>query len=190
MLELHQETVQLLVRWSGGDELAAADLHRRYVHRLMALTNGRLSPHLGMRFDSDDVVQSAFRTFFRRFREGELVPRPGADLWALLAEITLRKLSKQVRKHRAGKRSVEREAGSDDLEKLPRIEAPDELAAIDELKKTLLGQLDETDCGILDLQLQGCTLQEIADRVGLSKRTVQRAIDRIRERASSLLAKE
>lgn len=190
MADLNEETLHLLDRWNSGDEPAAAELHRRYVQRLMALTNGRLSPHLAHRFDATDVVQSAFRTFFRRYREGELIPTPGADLWALLAQITLCKLAKQVRRHRAKKRSVTREAGPFEADALPGREQPDELAAVEELKASLHAALDETDCGILDLHLQGCTLQEVADHVRLSKRTVQRSIDRIREQARHLLGSE
>ena len=46
----------LLVRWRAGDQQAAAELFRRYTHRLVALARSRLPACLTPRVDPEDVV--------------------------------------------------------------------------------------------------------------------------------------
>src|SRR5574341_751939 len=60
----------LLRRFRRGEEDAATLLYLRYADRLRALTVAQCSPDLAQRVDADDIVQSVFRTFFRRAAQG------------------------------------------------------------------------------------------------------------------------
>jgi RNA polymerase sigma-70 factor (ECF subfamily) len=103
-------SAELLQKWREGDQQAAAELVRQYTYRLLALARSRLPTSLARRVDPEDVVQSAFRSFFRVVATDAVTIQPGDDLWQLLAAITLRKVHRQVERHWAAeKRSISRE---------------------------------------------------------------------------------
>src|SRR5262245_19347492 len=106
----------LVSRWHQGDQQAAAELFHRYAKRLIALTRRRLPARLNQRVDPEDVVQSAYRSFFEAARVDQLDVQRGGDLWRLLVAITLHKLHDQVKRQTRAKRSVDRECtfGSED----------------------------------------------------------------------------
>lgn len=178
----HDEQVDLLRRWRQGDQQAAAELFRCYTGRLIALSHSRLSGKLAARFDPEDVVQSAYRSFFSHVREGRFDLECDIDLWNFLAVITLRKLRNQVRRNRARKRTLEREQSLDEgddpngplagalaLEPSP-VEA---VALVDELERVMKG-LDPVQRRMLELRLQGYSMPEIAVEVRRSEITVRR----------------
>jgi DNA-directed RNA polymerase specialized sigma24 family protein len=55
------------------------------------------------------------------------------------------------------------------------------LAALADELEHLLRRLDSVERQILELRLQGYNLEEIADRVGRSLRTVCRVLDKIKQ---------
>src|ERR1700679_4129725 len=59
----------LLARWRAGDQQAATEMFHRYANRLILLARSRLSPRLSHRVDPEDVVQSAYRSFFADTRD-------------------------------------------------------------------------------------------------------------------------
>ena len=71
----------LFIRLTAGEEDAAAEAFDLYVDRLAALAQSRLSARLAQRIDADDVVQSAFRSFFCGAREGRFVQADGGTLF-------------------------------------------------------------------------------------------------------------
>jgi DNA-directed RNA polymerase specialized sigma24 family protein len=102
-------SAELVDRWRQGDQRAAERLFEGYAARLVGLARSRLSGKLARRLDAEDVVQSAFRSFFDGVHQGQYeVSHPG-DLWRLLVSITLHKLYRQARRHAAGKRALDRE---------------------------------------------------------------------------------
>src|SRR5262249_15364 len=102
-------SINLVARWRGGDQLAANELFRRYAEQLIALARSRLSAKFSQGVDPEDVVQSAYRSFFHGTRDGRYDILRGGDLWQLLVVITLHKVQHQVRRNLAGKRSITRE---------------------------------------------------------------------------------
>src|SRR5271163_4177723 len=86
----------LVARWRAGDQRAATELFHRYASRLILFVRSRLSGRIARRLDPEDVVQSAYRSFFGGTRDGRYVPHRGGDLWQLLVVITLHKLQLQV----------------------------------------------------------------------------------------------
>src|SRR5262249_12892791 len=71
-------------RWSGGDQRAAKLLFARYAERLTHVAEQHLSRKVAAREGGEDVVQSVFRTFFRRSAEGQFQIDTSAQLWRLL----------------------------------------------------------------------------------------------------------
>lgn len=180
-------SIRLLAQWRDGSQQAAQELFERYVDRLMALARSRLSAQLAQRIDPEDVVQSAYRSFFVATRAGRFELQRGGDLWRLLVAITLNKLQNQVNRHTAGKRSVAVERTLDGVSGMPPIpllsREPSPLEALilwDEVEQ-LLRQFDPLSRRLLELRLQGHSLEEIAVVLQCSERTVIRILKRIKQ---------
>ena len=63
----------LLRRLQHGQADASTELYLRYAKRLLMLAAAQSSPDLARRVDPEDIVQSVFRTFFRRARDRKSV---------------------------------------------------------------------------------------------------------------------
>jgi RNA polymerase sigma-70 factor, ECF subfamily len=180
----------LLIRLRNGDERAASEVVDLYADRLVRLASRRISQRLASRIGAEDIVQSVFRTFFHRARQGEFELHDREDMTRLLARITLRKTFRQVAHHLRDKRSVAREAVADDdsqkflLGLLAREPAPEEAVALLDEMETLLAGLKDDDRRIVELKLQGYTSLEIADQLGVSDRKVRRLMERLRSLAA------
>src|SRR6516165_4467626 len=95
-----------LDRWRAGNEGAARELFDTYVERLVALARRRISQRLAGRVDPEDIVQSVFRTFFHRAKEGQFRFEEQDDLCKLLMRITVHKTLRKVAFHKAAKRDL------------------------------------------------------------------------------------
>ena len=129
-------SLELLSNFSGGSEDAAEAIFARYLHRLTALARLRLSERIARRIDPEDVVLSAYRSFFVAARDGRFVLQREGDLWRLLVSITLHKLHRQVAAHQTAKRSATAECTNGLVELIQsRDPTPEEvLIASDELE--------------------------------------------------------
>src|SRR5438045_6574038 len=63
---------RLMARLRAGEDAAAREVFQRFAARLVALTRGRFNRLLARKVDPEDVVQSAFKSFFVRHRAGTL----------------------------------------------------------------------------------------------------------------------
>ena len=190
-----QETsAEILARYRGGDEQAAEEMFGRYVERLTLLARSRLSRKLASRTDPDDIVLSAYRSFFIGAREGRFLLTRSGDLWRLLVSITMHKLYRHVRHHTAEMRSVtlERSLQSTDEEQLPvnREPSPEEAIAVADELAAIMSTLDAFGRRVLELRLQEEQLSVISAETGRSERTVRRMLRVIRERMAERLERE
>lgn len=177
---------ELLDAWRSGNQSAATVLVRRYMARLTSLASSRLSRKLARRVDAEDVVLSAWRSFFAATGRDH-VDVPGDDnLWPLLVTMTLRKLSRQAARHTAERRSIDAEVQPRDEINWPvivsRDPTPAEAAMVTDEIENLMSGLAPIDREILTKRLQGEQHAAIADTVGCSERTVRRSLARVRER--------
>ena len=179
---------ELLRAWKSGDQDAATQIFRRYQVRLHALVRSRLSKKLARRVDAEDILLSAYRSFFVGAQSGRWTPTDSDDLWPLLTTIVLRKLARQARHHKAECRSIDDERQEDSilLESLISHEPTAEHAAIltDEIEQ-LLSDLDLTAREVFVRTLQGSDVNSIANELELHERTVRRALERIHHRLST-----
>jgi RNA polymerase sigma-70 factor (ECF subfamily) len=179
-----------MAQWRNGDQEAAATLFQRYAERLLALARSRLAPSLAPHVDPEDVVQSAYRSFFTGARAGRYDLGRSGDLWRLLVAITLHKLQHQVERHTTAKRDISRvyrlsEEGSllrVQGEMLAREPTPADAAALTDTVQKLLAGLEPLERQMVELRLQGYGLDEIAGDVSRSERTVRRLLERVKER--------
>ena len=179
-----EKSADLLARWKEGDRAAADALFARYTEQLVALARDRLSTRLAGRLDPEDVVQSAYRSFFAH-AESFVIERTG-DLWRLLAAITLHKLHHQVDRHTAAKRSVTRERSlgngrsMDLLGPAARAPSPAEAVALIDEVEQLLRRLAPLHRRMLELRLQGYRIAEIAADTRRSERLVRKVLDGVK----------
>jgi RNA polymerase sigma-70 factor (ECF subfamily) len=177
----------------GDGEGWAAEVVARYGRRLVVLAERRLSPQVARRLDGEDVVQSVFRTFFRRCACGEFKIDASEQLWRLLVAITLRKAQARARQHLAGKRRVGAEAPGGD-QALAGVADPepgpeDAVLLIDQIEALLHG-LPDWYARLLDLRLQGHSAAEIAPQLNVSRQTVYRGLALLGQRLNAALAAE
>jgi RNA polymerase sigma factor (sigma-70 family) len=168
-----------------GDATAATVLFARYSERLIGLARKRLDGRTRQKVDPEDVVQSVFRSFFRRQAQGQVIVADGDALWSLLAVITARKCANRVRFFRAACRNVyqENEASTDVSAAVAGADpSPQEAALLEETLQRLMSNLDARERDILTLALQGYSPREIAEQVQRSERTVQVLLHNVRRR--------
>ncbi len=175
----------LVTNYQAGSESAAKDLFDRYCERLLRLAKRRIGSRMASRFDPEDVVQSAFRTFFTRVKNDEFTFAEENDLFKLLVRLTVRKTLRRIQYHRAEKRNPETETGqpSDGSELFTKIASQEptaevEVALIDEFEK-FVEQLPELDRQVLELKVQGFSTTEIAEKLKTYDRKVRRVIERL-----------
>jgi RNA polymerase sigma-70 factor, ECF subfamily len=189
--EVAQSDGSLLRRLRSGEQDAATALYRRYAKRIEALAKTSTSPTLAPRLDADDVVQSVFRTFFRRASEGQYEAPDGAELWNLLRVISMNKIRLQANHHRAAKRNVAATRTLD--ESLQAAAAGDLQSAALILKMIIeetLNSLPEDQRLMVTMRTEGHCVADIAAATGRSKRSVERLLQHVRTRLSRLLLEE
>ena len=179
----------LMGRLQIGDAEAAGILFHRFAQRLIALARQRLEPRLRSKVDPEDILQSVFKSFFRRREHGEFALGGWDGLWALLSVITVRKCGAQVDHFHALVRDVKREVKELDAadsaaswQGLAREPTPAEAAMLAETVERLLRDLTQREREIVSLALQGCTASEISAELRRPQRTVNRVLERTRKR--------
>jgi RNA polymerase sigma-70 factor (ECF subfamily) len=180
---------EFLARLQRQDDAAAQELFVRFAHQLIALAHRQIGAGLRHKVDPEDVVQSAYKSFFFRYGAGKLDVENWNSLWGLLTLITVRKCAERAAYHRAECRDAGREvplARQDEaapwLEPLGREPTPLEAAVLNETVEQLLAGLDEEERPILELSLQGHTTREISEQVGRAERTVRLLREGVRHR--------
>jgi RNA polymerase sigma-70 factor (ECF subfamily) len=179
------------------DDEAARRIWERYVRRLLNLAQHDLERAVQARFGAEDVVQSAFRSYSRRRADYDLADRD--ELWSLLVTITLNKVRNANRHHRRKKRDVRRTRSDGAINGLEGLdcafdlmsdEAPtpaEAVALAEELEKRFHDLETTGDPDLLRtarLKLDGDSNREIAEALGLTERSIERKLGRIRKRSS------
>src|ERR1051326_5108003 len=181
---IHDQTLINLCR--QGDNKAAQLLFDRYVERLHALARRRISQRLSSRVDPEDIVQSVFRTFFGRLKEGQFKIDDQDDLCRLLVRITVHKTLRQIAYHKAGKRDpgaeVAQSKESEDrlIDLLDREPTPEATAMFLDQLEHFLNRLRAQERQILEMRLQGFSNEDIAQKLGIYDRKIRRALEHIR----------
>jgi RNA polymerase sigma factor (sigma-70 family) len=177
----------LLARIRAGDEGAARELLSRYESKVRLVVRRQLPKLLRSRFDSLDFLQSVWGSFFRRVKTGPTDLQEEQNLIAFLAWAARNKVIDECRRAVSQKQDVHREKRlglEGDLEP-PRSPAdtPSQLAQAQETYDRLRDLLPNDRRVILELKAAGHSCKEIGDRLSLSERTVERALQDLRNRA-------
>jgi DNA-directed RNA polymerase specialized sigma24 family protein len=184
---------ELFVRLKSGEEQAAQALWNEYSAALVNLAKQRLGNiSLGMT-DEEDVALSVFGSICRGAAEGRFTDVTTRDeLWWLLLRITRQKVASHVRREMAAKRRTNRQPDNKEnagdvpfgiYDLVSREPSPDFLLALEEESSRLMRFLRD-DClrTIVVLRIEGYLVSEIAERLSISERTVERKLQLIRDK--------
>jgi RNA polymerase sigma factor (sigma-70 family) len=164
------------------DELAIAELWRRYAARLEGVARpvvAGLAPGAG---DEQDVAQSAFFAFCQAATNGQAPDLESRnELWRLLSTIARHKATDRVRRElrdrRGGGAILSRDGWQEATNDQP---SPSEVVQLQEAMDELLLELraagDPKLRSIALMRLEGADIPEIAERLGCTVRTVQRKL--------------
>ncbi len=167
----------VLEQLNRGDNLAAEKIFRDFEPFLRAMVRRRLTSPLRAKFDSMDVVQSAWSELLEGFRSGAREFKDLSHLRAFLARVTYNHFVNQCRHNSA---ALEREEAfrTDECQTIPASAQPrpSQEAQADELWDTLVDLCPPQHRKILELKRQGLTLAEIAEHVELHEGSVRRVL--------------
>ena len=182
--EFRNSDHSLLQRFRDGEQDAATELFLKYGARLQALARSQTSASLGTRFDPEDVIQSVFRTFFRRAANGLYDVPEGDELWQLLLVIALNKIRSLATYHRAAKRDLSRTEEHVESDKSQYERSNIDKNSLDTLEVVLddfLDSLPVVQAEVARMRMQGFQVADIAEKTGRSKRTVERTLNSLRK---------
>jgi RNA polymerase sigma-70 factor (ECF subfamily) len=167
----------LLERLTRGEMDAAGEVYRTFEPVLRVMVRRRLSPRLRAKFDSEDVVQSAWADILRGFRAEGWRFSDREHLRAYLASVTHNHLVNCCRRH-VLRIEHEQPLDGDEQPGLPPSSQPrpSELVQADDLWELLLGLCPPAHRDLLRLKRQGFPLAEIAARTGLHESSVRRIL--------------
>ncbi len=189
---------KLLNALQVGDDEAANALWEQYFRQLTQFARAKLGQVMTREADEDDIVLSAMQSFLRGAAEGRFPKLDNRDdLWKLLVVITARKIStlrkRQFAQKRGGgeirgesvfgKSSDEPNAGIGNV--VGAEPTPDFSVEVAETCRHMLDDLGEpTLRQVAILKLEGYNNGEIAEQLGLTRRSIERKLQRIRDKWS------
>lgn len=179
---------------ASADRDAAARLWAHFCQRLMNYARTRMSPSTRRIYDEEDAAVSAFRSLCRGI-EAKRFPDVAdrTNLWSLLVVITSRKISNRFRYEHQQRRDshqlisdtiIRTTDGNeiDVLRSVPGKEPTPEFAAeVADMSEFLMKLLPDPELKkLVQLKLEGYTNEEAAERMRITRRTVQRKLELIR----------
>ncbi len=192
----HDDDVTRWVRLiEDGDEQAATALWQYCFPKLLAYSRRKLPDHLRRILDEEDVALSAFKSFCLGAANGALRDVKSRDeLWRLLYCITSRKAQGYIRHQTRAKRGGGTVAGesifksksqSDGESGMDQVADPSASPAMlaqfaNDCQKLFEMLEDEMLQTIALLRIEGYSVDEISQRVGCAKRSVERRLQLIR----------
>ncbi|QDT11836.1 ECF-type sigma factor [Planctomycetes bacterium K23_9] len=190
------EFADLIALVRKGDDAAITKLWNEYFQRLVRLAATRLPKNVRRTGDEEDIALSAFHSFIAGIRDDRFPDLSGPNnLWGLLITLTSRKvnahLRHQMRQKRGGGAVRGESVFGDTVGEINRagigavdgqVQSPDLHAELAEACDELLNQLpDDQLRQIAIMRMDGFLVDEIAERLELSKRAVERRLQLIRK---------
>ncbi len=192
-----REFDELMVRVRSGCPKAAEELFSRYSDAVRRVVRRWLAERLRRQYDSTDFVQSVWGSFFQVDLDNFTFQTP-SDLIAFLSRMAYNKVIDATRKRLgtqrggAGRWEQSLDAPPSSDASLPLgcalpapTHTPSQYAMADERWQQLISNLPPGHRRILELLREGHDYVEIADRLGVDRKSVQRVVNRLREIARS-----
>ena len=178
----------LVVQLRRGDANAAHELVRRYESIIRVAVRARCGPELRRQFDSMDVCQSVFASFFIRVATGAFELRQPKQLVALLTKMAQNKLNMRTRGHFRERRDIRRQLALavDQFAISSRWPGPVQQVAGRDLLEHVLNAMSPDIRSIAMLRIGEASWSEIASTMGGTaegrRKQFERAVELIGDR--------
>jgi RNA polymerase sigma factor (sigma-70 family) len=186
-------TLMRLYRSCGLEDIgeeAAAKFTQRYLEKLVSLIDANMSAKLQAQFDAEDVAQSVLNSWFQGIRRRRISPQSSTEIWSLISVIALNKIRNRVRAFAAKKREGSRVRESGEIiENFPEPE-PGDIIEMEDFIAALKQRLTPRSQRVLQLSLEGLSVKEIAEDLGVVTRTIQRCREELRKESLALLPED
>jgi len=172
-----------------GDAEAARTIWQRFFPQLVQQARRQLGPAVCRAAVEEDVALSALDRFCRAAQAGDFPDLADRDsLWRLLLQITNHRALDLARRERRLRRggvdaaASRRLTGGGVATLTAREPGPELTVQMAEAYRQLMDRLDDASLQALAAaKMEGCTNQELAQRLGCSVRTVERRLRLIRD---------
>lgn len=173
----------LLDRLRSGDSSAAGQLFSAFEPFLRGVVRRRMPSRAQGRFDSADIVQSAWTSLLDGFRQGKWQFQDEARLRAFLTRVVLYRLYDRAE---SALKQTRREEALDDLGDaiVGNESRPSEHARADAAWQSLLLHCPSEHRSILDLRRLGYSCEEIGTQTGLHPGSVRRILRQLARRVA------
>jgi RNA polymerase sigma-70 factor (ECF subfamily) len=176
------EEAALVQRVQAGDELAFREIVERYQSKVFSIIYGILRN----RNDAEDIAQQVFAKIY--FSIGSFDFRSSLLTW--IYKITVNECYDYLRKKRVRKLVYESDFSEEDAQRMRNTEQPDEQArAVDtilaqrDLVMKLLGKVSEEERALILLkEVEGHSVEELAQMTGLNQNTIKVKLFRARQK--------
>lgn len=188
---LELDVSDLLARAKSGDESAAREFLEHFEKEVRVMVRNRLPKQLRTRFDSMDFVQAVWQSFFADLRGGEWDFENIQHLRGFLAGLARNKIYEEHRRlTRTAKHAIHREQrlytrrGNHEvaIDVVSPDPSPSKATQASERLALLVAGRPPEEVQVIILRHQGLTFDEIAERTGISDRSVRRIIENARRR--------
>jgi len=176
----------LLEKLNNGDATAAEQVFRAYEPYLRKVIRRQLPARLRPKFDSLDIVQSAWRDILHGLQKAGWRFTSTAQLQAFLVKVTRNRFIDRYRQHHTAAER-QQELSIHELQSLPATQEadPSARAEADELWERLLQLCPPEHHELLRLKRQGVPLPEIAAHTGLHAGSIRRILRTLASRLAS-----
>lgn len=177
-----------LVLKASKDKSAVAELAARYLLSVEIMA-GRLAPDIDREQTKNDLVQEGFMALLRAVRSYKA--DRGTGFSAYVAVCVKNGMLKYLQKNNKG---IAVELGDEELEALLGTHDEDiperviiEKERMEELYRLIDSALSERERQVLGAVLEGMTYEQTGDRLGMSVKQVNNAMQRVRKKLRELL---
>jgi RNA polymerase sigma-70 factor (ECF subfamily) len=181
---------ELIRRVRAGDEAASAELLCRYEPAVRRVARIRLrAAHLQREFDSTDICQSVFGSFFVRAALGEYDLDSPEHVRKLLLAMTRKKVTDRVRGSTAARRDSRRveDLGPEEQQCAAPGPTPGQQVAGAELLREFHRRLTQDERRLADLRADGKSWNEVAAALGGSPDALRKQLGRAIQRVAAEL---
>jgi RNA polymerase sigma-70 factor (ECF subfamily) len=186
MSDAQTEFAQLMHRVRAGDAQAAQEVFDRYSEPIRRVVRRYLHQRLRAQYDSVDILQTVWASFFQVPPERYTFETPEA-LISFLSQMAYNKVVDVFRQRlMTGKRNINRQvslhepaAGELDNVLPVRQPTPSQLAIAEEHWERIIRGQPPRVRQVLEMLRMGHTKREVADRFGLHPKTIQRLLEKL-----------
>jgi RNA polymerase sigma-70 factor (ECF subfamily) len=180
MPDKRQEFVALMERVRAGSQDAARELLDNYGDNVLRVVRRRLHQKMRTKFDSQDFVQEVWASFFADSLRDQTFDQPKKLVQYLAAMASHKVLDAMRQRFNGGKYHIEREhsldgsAAAEVVHLAATTPSPSQVAIANERWQQWRETLPRPVQRVLSLLRRGLTHEEIAQRMGVAAKTIQR----------------